>query len=173
MQVNDQLRERREKLSKRLTFCQICFEVTALATILNCLTVLFDGFKIFVPYSLSSVHFALEYAVNMWGKRAFMPLLAILLALSFFALYTVSIFKMRGSKGFVFALVFLSVTDVLVTAVVTIGRLQLVFYIVDLVLHLFVMIQALRAKRAVHCLFVLPEKEYEGDPFDEFKTKEE
>ena len=173
MQIDEQLSARRKQLTKRMIFIKICFQVTLIATLINCAGALFSMKRLFLPFGLCSVQFSLErglYLLSKGDTGGFA--ISLLLFVLLLALFVLAYFMSGRSVPWAWGITALLTVDFLVTSVLFFTRMSLALYLIDLFLHCFVIIQGFRATRTVRALEVLPEREIEGDPFEEFRNED-
>ena len=172
MKVNEQLDKRREQLNKILTEVSFYLHVTFIATVINTVAGCVGASRIFVPYSLTSVQCSFEYAWFLVEKGRLVPsALMFVLSVTIAAIFVTACFRMSANSGWATLLTVIMTVDGMLTVVLIISRLTPVFYALDLALHMFMIVQTIRAKRASYGLSVLPNEEYEGDPFEDFANK--
>lgn len=171
MQVNDQLSGRRDKLNKIVTVTGIYLQVTLLATVINTVACCAEVEWLFIPYSLTCVHFSFEYGLFLIEQgRIALSACVLLFSVAVAVLFLIGCIKMRAESKWAGLISVIMWADLIITAAFAFTRLETVFYAVDIALHMFVVVQTMRARRASYGLSVLPEEEYEGDPFEEFKN---
>ena len=173
MQIDQQLSARRKTLAKRMVFIRICFQVTLIATLLNSAAALFNVNKMFFPFGLSSVQFSFErglYLLEKGDAKGFVTFILVFVLL--LALFCLAYFMLGRSVSWAWGITAFLTMDFIITAALFFTRMSLALYLIDLFLHCFVIIQGFRATRTVRALEVLPEKEIEGDPFEEFRNED-
>ena len=181
-EVNRALAARRQLMHKRILRGRIALIVWAVAAVLN-LVLLFGSNQLRLPLSCTSADFCvmlyfldsdLSGNLLLWIPPIVLPILMVMAV----------IFWNRDGAGkalrtFSFLLLWLDVilglSAYFWNPAMLFGdtKFQTAVAIVNLIAHLLLVWLISRARRAVESLEILPESEYEGDPYEAFRGKSE
>lgn len=177
VEVNRALDARRALLNKRVLFGRILLLVWLPMVILN-LVLLYWNANFRLPISCTTADFLLMlHAVNPDQTNTVLLIpLALLISIGIGAAALLwkkySLFR-HGMFILLWIDVICMLTAWLWNPILLFGEGELrnVIAVANLAIHIFLIWHISRARRAVDSLEVLPEQEYEGDPFEEFRNK--
>ena len=176
-EVNRALEARRRLMAKRIVFGRIILLVWTVAAILN-LVLLYSNVRYRLPLSAATADLLmmLRFLHPDQGATVLFIPLAILIPVGMMG----ANFFWKKHDTIRLAMVLLVWADVvcmiaawLWNPVILFGEsgIRHMVAIGNILLHFFLVWHISRARRAVESLEVLPEREYEGDPFEEFKNR--
>ena len=182
--VNEALEERRAVLAKRIISARIYLLIAICITFANLIGVCLEGkiFWLHLPYRITSAQALFEFGRSMMiSENAFRPGMMILyggLASLIMFFFVVCWFNIKKSRLWTTLCYGGLIADLIVSILLTLlnlnsGALSVVLFFVDVIIHLFLVIQLARARRAHYGLTVLPEQEIEGDPYEEFRNSDD
>ena len=176
-QVNRALEARRRLMNKRIMFGRILLWIWAPAVVLN-LMLFYLNANIRLPISSTTADFWLMLRV-LNSENGLSVLLYLPIAMVPAGIVAASIFwkKQSALRTGVFLLLWADMICMIAAwlwnPILLFGDNSLRHWIAvaNLIVHIFWIWHISRARRAVESLEILPEREYEGDPYEEFRNK--
>lgn len=187
----DKLAQRRTQLARKIITARIYLLITILVTVVDIVGMLTGIQWLILPYGLYMPQFALslgfDFGITETAVRPGAISLSAAAVLGFMAFYIIALFMIKKSSGWASALYCMFVLDTVVLAVsLLIAFLPtfaplienvihtLIVNLINLAIHIYAAVWFRMAKTAARGLTILPEKEIDdGDPYEEFRNKEE
>ena len=176
-EVNRALEARRKLMAKRIVFGRIILLIWTVVAMLN-LLLLYGNVRYRLPLSATTADLLmmLRFLHPDQGATVLLIPLSILIPVGMFA---ANFFWKKHDviRLSVFLLLWLDVICIIAAwlwnPVILFGESDIRHFVAigNLLLHFFLIWHISRARRAVESLEILPEKEYEGDPFEEFRNR--
>lgn len=181
--TDDRLTERRLQLKGRLIMAGVYLMITEVLTIAAVIGAIINFSWIVMPYEYFIPYYSVllikQYAFADGAVRPGLIFLGALAAAGFLLFYLIAFFMIKKNKGWanlVFAFYAIDTAALVVVSVVSFEPvvMSIIWNVINLGLHIYVLFGLNSARKAWHGLEVLPEKEIdEGDPYAEFRQRSE
>lgn len=187
----DRLTKRRMELARKIITARIYLLITILVTCVDIVGLLTGLQWLILPYGLYIPQFALslgfDFGITETAIRPGAIILSAAAVLGIMAFYIIALFMISKSAKWASALHAVFVLDTVVLALSLLiafmptfmpllsdVRRTLILNLINLALHIFVSVWFRMARNAARGLNILPEQEIDdGDPYEEFRNKED
>ena len=183
MSNDERLAARRTQLKGRLLMAGVYLMISEVLSAAALIGALFDFPWIVMPYEFFIPYYAVmlvkRYAFADGAVRPGLIFLGALAAIGFMAFYLVAFFMIKKSRSWAnltLACYIIDTAALIVISGVSFETvvMSILWNLINIGLHIYVLIGLARARNAWKALGILPEKEIDdGDPYAEFRRKDD